>query len=151
MAYVSRRDEPPGCLLCRVQEANQDRQHGILTRSHSSFLILNAYPYASGHLMVATNRHVGSPEELTDPESLDLMQLCRRAVSALRAVYRPDGFNLGVNVGRVAGAGVDGHLHLHVVPRWAGDTSFMPVVGAVRVAPEALEDTYQRLHPHLGP
>jgi ATP adenylyltransferase len=100
--------------------------------------------------MVAPHRHVASPEELDEAESLDLMRFTGRALGALRALYRPDGFNLGANLGRVAGAGVEGHLHLHVVPRWTGDTNFMPVVGAVKVLPETLDETLRRLQPHFA-
>jgi ATP adenylyltransferase len=100
--------------------------------------------------MAVTTRHVASPEDLDAEESLELWQATQRAVTALRAVYRPEGFNVGANIGRVAGAGVEGHLHLHVVPRWAGDTNFMPVVGAVKVMPEGLEETFRRLRPHLA-
>jgi len=150
MAYVSGERQPAGCLFCTALAGDDDARHGILHRGPSSFLILNAFPYASGHVMAATNRHVASPEELDDAESLELMRVIQRALTALRAVYRPDGFNVGVNLGRVAGAGVEGHLHVHVVPRWAGDTNFMPVVGAVKVIPESLEDTFRRLRPQLS-
>ncbi len=150
MAYVSGERAPADCLFCSARAATEDAPHWVLARGRAAFLMLNAFPYASGHLMAATNRHVASPEELSDDESLDLMRVTRRALTALRAVYRPDGFNLGVNVGRAAGAGVEGHLHLHVVPRWAGDTNFMPVVGAVKVMPEALDETFRRLRPHLA-
>lgn len=149
MAYVSGAQQPAGCLFCTVFAAGDDIGQGILTRGQTAFLILNAFPYAAGHLMVATRRHVGSPEELDAGETLELWRLLQRAVTALRAVYRPDGFNLGANIGRAAGAGVEGHLHLHIVPRWAGDTNFMPVVGAVKVISESLEDTFRRLRPHF--
>jgi ATP adenylyltransferase len=149
MRYVSGGEPPAGCLFCALLGGADDAARGILTRARTAFLVLNAYPYAPAHLMVATNRHVASPEDLDAGESLDLVRLLQRAVAAVRAEYRPDGFNLGANIGRVAGAGVEGHLHLHVVPRWAGDTNFMPVVGAVKVMPESLEDTFRRLRPHL--
>jgi ATP adenylyltransferase len=151
MRYVSGGEQPAGCLFCTVLAAADDVAQGILTRARTAFLILNAYPYAPGHLMVATNRHVASPEQLDPEESLDLIGLTQRGMGAVRAAYRPDGFNLGANIGRVAGAGVEGHLHLHVVPRWAGDTNFMPVVGAVKVMPESLEESFRRLRPHLSP
>ncbi len=149
MAYVSGVQPVTGCLFCTALAADEDERRLVLTRGRTAFLILNAFPYAPGHLMVATARHVGSPEELDASESLELWSLTQRALGALRAVYRPDGFNLGANIGRVAGAGVEGHLHLHVVPRWAGDTNFMPVVGGVKVLPESLETTFQRLRPRL--
>ena len=151
MAYLVQQPAPTGCLFCRVLVAGDDARQGILARAGTAFLILNAYPYASGHLMAVVNRHIGSLEELTESEQLDLLAVTGRAVRALRAVYRPDGFNIGANIGRAAGAGVDGHLHLHVVPRWTGDTNFMPVMGSVKVIPESLEETFRRLHPQLAP
>ncbi len=149
MRYVSGVEQPAGCLFCGVLATSDDAKQGILTRASRAFLILNAFPYVPGHLMAATNRHVASPEDLDPEEGLDLMRLTQQALGALRTAYRPDGFNLGVNIGRVAGAGVEGHLHLHIVPRWNGDTNFMPVVGSVKVMPESLEDTFRRLRPHL--
>lgn len=150
MAYVSGEAQPAGCLFCEALAAGDDAKHWILHRGGTAFVLLNAFPYASGHLMVAPTRHVASPEGLDEPESLDFIRATRRALAALRAVYGPDGFNLGVNLGRAAGAGIEGHLHLHVVPRWAGDTNFMPVVGSVKVLPESLDETCRRLRPHLG-
>jgi ATP adenylyltransferase len=149
MAYVSGQSPPAGCFLCAAAAAD-DADRFVAARGSSAFLVLNAFPYAPGHLMVAPYRHVASPEELDEAESLDVMRLTSRALAALRAVYRPDGFNLGANLGRVAGAGVEGHLHLHLVPRWAGDTNFMPIVGAVKVLPETLDETLRRLRPHLA-
>ncbi len=149
MAYVSGGAQPAGCLFCAALAAADDTTQGILARAPSAILILNAFPYAPGHLMTATARHVASPEDLDAGESLELWRLTQQALVALRAEYRPDGFNLGVNVGRAAGAGVEGHLHLHIVPRWAGDTNFMPVVGAVKVMPESLEETFRRLRPRF--
>lgn len=148
MAYVSGRGRPEGCIFC-VAVTGDEARHRVLARTGTALLMLNAYPYASGHLMVAPHRHVASPEELSEREHLDLALLACRALAALRATYAPDGFNLGMNLGAAAGAGVAGHLHLHVVPRWVGDTNFMPVVGAVKVIPESLEDTYRRLRPHF--
>jgi ATP adenylyltransferase len=150
MAYVSAAQSPAGCLFCTTLAAADDNRQFVLSRGRTAFLILNAFPYALGHLMAVTTRHVASPEDLDAEESLELWQTTQRAVTALRAVYRPEGFNVGANIGRVAGAGVEGHLHLHVVPRWAGDTNFMPVVGAVKVMPESLEETFSRLRPHLA-
>jgi ATP adenylyltransferase len=150
MAYVSGAPPPTGCLFCTTLAAAEDDRRLVLSRGRTAFLILNAFPYAPGHLMAATTRHVPSPEDLDAEESLELWQATQRAVTALRTVYRPEGFNVGANIGRVAGAGVEGHLHLHIVPRWAGDTNFMPVVGAVKVMPESLEETFRRLRPHLA-
>jgi ATP adenylyltransferase len=150
MAYVSGGAHASGCLFCRALGAGDDAAQMVLERRATAFLMLNAFPYATGHVMAAPNRHVASPEDLEEPESADLFRVTRQAMAALRAVYRPDGFNLGANIGRVAGAGVEGHLHLHVVPRWAGDTNFMPVVSGVKVLPESLDETFRRLRAHLG-
>jgi ATP adenylyltransferase len=119
-------------------------------RGDHGVTILNAFPYAPGHVMVAPTRHVGELDELDDRESLELMQLASRAVSALRGAMGPDGFNVGFNLGKVAGAGIADHLHLHVVPRWEGDNNFMPVVGETRVIAQALEETRRVLVQQLG-
>jgi ATP adenylyltransferase len=146
MRYVSTARGPDsGCVLCAALAAGDDRRVLILHRGQDAFLILNAFPYASGHLMVAITRHGGGLEAATAQELAEAMRLVQVALRALRAAYQPDGFNVGVNEGRVAGAGVPDHLHVHVVPRWEGDTSFMPVLGETRVLPESLEATYDRL------
>jgi ATP adenylyltransferase len=154
MAYVTSAGAPAstqaGCIFCDALGGGDDRQSLILRRSPKGFLILNKYPYASGHVMAALNRHIGSFEE-TDPEELgQVMDLAQAAVRALRIAYDPDGYNVGFNLGRAAGAGVPGHLHVHVVPRWNGDTNFMPVVSDTRVLPESLDTTYDRLQAALG-
>jgi ATP adenylyltransferase len=151
MSYVSGEKPPAGCLFCDAREPGDDAQRGILARGPSALVMLNAFPYSSGHLMVAPVRHVASLEGLSDDEGLEVLRLCRRGLAAIRTVYRPDGFNLGINEGRAAGAGVDGHVHLHIVPRWMGDTNFMPAVASVKVMPEGLDDTFRRLRPHLAP
>ena len=120
---------------------------GILFRSTHTFVLLNAFPYNSGHLMVAPVRHVGEPEQLEREESHELMDVTFLSVEVLREAMAPDGYNVGMNLGRVAGAGVPGHLHVHVVPRWGGDTNFMPVVGETKVLPEMLADTDAKLRP----
>lgn len=146
MSYVSAGGAPAtACVFCAALSSTDDRQSLILHRGERAFLILNAYPYASGHLMAALNRHVAGLEEAEPEELTESMRLVQAAVRALGAVYRPDGFNVGVNQGSVAGAGVAGHLHVHVVPRWHGDTSFMPVIGDTKILPESLHDTYDRL------
>ena len=155
MAYVTSAGVPApaeaGCIFCDALGGENDRQSLILRRSPTAFLILNRYPYASGHVMAALNRHVGSIEETAPDELGELVELVQAAVRALRKGYDPDGYNVGLNQGRVAGAGVPGHLHIHVVPRWSGDTNFMPVVSDTRVLPESLETTYGRLLAALGP
>jgi ATP adenylyltransferase len=146
MSYVSAAGGPEAaCVFCAALTAGDDRRSLILHRGRLAFLILNAFPYASGHLMAALTRHAGSIEAATAEELAEAMALIRKATLALAAAYHPDGFNVGLNQGRVAGAGVLGHLHIHLVPRWNGDTNFMPVIGETRVLPESLETTYDRL------
>jgi ATP adenylyltransferase len=149
-AYVSGAAGAAGCIFCEALAHHDERGRLVLRRTTTSFLILNAYPYASGHLMVAPNRHLASVEAATPDELGGAMQLVQTAMAALRRAYRPEGFNVGINQGRVAGAGVEDHFHIHVVPRWSGDTNFMPVLGDVRVLPESLDATYDRLLAALG-
>jgi ATP adenylyltransferase len=151
MRYVSSADARPGCVFCAALTAGDDRRTLIVRRGRVAFLILNAYPYASGHLMAALTRHGAGLAEATPEELAEAMQLVQSAVRALRSVYRADGVNVGVNEGRVAGAGVPDHLHVHVVPRWAGDTSFMAAIGETKVLPETLTTTYDRLAAALAP
>jgi ATP adenylyltransferase len=152
MAYVSTAGGPEAaCVFCAALAVGDDRRALILRRGHLAFLILNAFPYASGHLMAVITRHVGTLEAATAEELAEAMALLQSAARALGIAYHPDGFNVGLNQGRVAGAGVLGHLHLHLVPRWNGDTNFMPVIGETRVLPEALEATYDRLAAALAP
>ena len=152
MAYVSTAGSPEAvCVFCAALAAGDDRRAFILKRGRLAFLILNAFPYASGHLMAVVTRHVGTLEAATTEELGEAMALIQSATRALGAAYHPDGFNVGLNQGRVAGAGVLGHLHVHLVPRWNGDTNFMPVIGETRVLPEALEATYDRLAAALAP
>ena len=158
MAYVTSAASPPvatpttsgGCIFCDALASSDDRRNLILRRSPKAFLILNKYPYASGHVMASLNRHVGSLEELTSEEIGQVMELVQTAVRALGRAYAPEGFNVGLNQGRAAGAGVLNHLHMHVVPRWSGDVNFMPLVSDTRVLPESLDTTYDRLLAALG-
>ncbi len=146
MSYVSNAGGPEAaCVFCSLLAAGEDRRSLILRRGPLAFLILNTFPYASGHLMAVITRHVGSIETATADELAAAMSLIQTGTRALAAAYHPDGFNVGLNQGRVAGAGVLGHLHLHLVPRWSGDHNFMPVIGETRVLPESLETTYDRL------
>jgi ATP adenylyltransferase len=145
--YVATADDGDGCFLCKGLEGGDDQSHGILYRAAHTFVILNAYPYNSGHVMVAPFRHVGEPDDLESGERHELMDVTFAAVEVARGALRPHGFNIGINLGRVAGAGVPGHLHVHVVPRWGGDTNFMPVVGETKVMPELLADTAAKLRP----
>lgn len=152
MAYIKGEERQSTCFLCDAAEATSDRDDDLLVlgRSEHTFAILNIYPYNTGHLMVAPYRHVGELDELEHPEYDEIWQWTRRAVAALREASQPQGFNIGINLGEVAGAGVPGHFHLHVVPRWGGDTNFMPVVGDAKVLPEMLAETYDRLKPLLA-
>jgi len=134
-----------GCLFCRVARARADEADLVLARRPHALLMLNRYPYTSGHVMAAVRRHAARVHELTAAERADLLDLVALAERALAAELAPDGVNYGANVGRVAGAGFPGHLHVHLVPRWDGDTNFMPVVAATRVLPESLDVTWSRL------
>ena len=145
MAYVDRAAKVRGCLFCRLKRSGNDRARGILTRRKHAFLVLNSFPYNSGHLMVAVNRHVDTIEGLEAAERAEMWELAALAERILGQVYRPEGLNVGINLGRAAGAGVDGHLHVHVVPRWIGDTNFMVTAGETKVLPEDLDDTWVRL------
>ncbi len=144
LEYVSHADDQPGCIFCAARDGD-DAEKLVVRRGSSALALLNRFPYASGHLMIAPTRHVGSFGELAEDEALEIHRLTRAALDALAASYRPEGFNLGWNIGRVAGAGVVDHVHLHVVPRWAGDTNFMPVLADVKVLPEHLVSTRERL------
>ncbi len=144
LEYIEHADEQPGCVFCRVLEQD-DEAALVVHRGTHAFVLLNKFPYASGHLMVAPVRHTGDVAELADDEALEIHRLAGRALGALDAVYSPQGYNLGWNIGRVAGAGVVDHVHVHVVPRWAGDTNFMPVLADVKVLPEHLVETRRKL------
>ena len=146
LEYIAHADEQDGCVFC--VEAAGSLEHDESLRVHegeAAIALLNKFPYSSGHLMIAPRRHVGSLGELTDDEALEIHRLGVAAVDVLGRVYGPGGFNLGWNLGRVAGAGIADHVHLHVVPRWAGDTNFMPMLADVKVIPEHLLATRDRL------
>jgi len=149
MTYITAAKTSGGCVFCDALSGSDDRERLLLARGTDAFLILNRYPYAAGHLMAVVNRHVGTLPEATPSEVAGAMELVTLAISILTAEYRPEGFNVGLNQGRVAGAGIVDHLHLHVVPRWGGDNSFISVVGDTRVLPEDLETTYDRLKGRL--
>jgi ATP adenylyltransferase len=144
LEYVGSADEQEGCIFC-VALAAGDEEGLVVRRAEHAFVVLNRFPYASGHLMVAPVRHVGEFGELTDDELVEVHRLASQGLGALAETYRPQGFNLGWNLGRIAGAGVTDHVHLHVVPRWAGDTNFMPVLADVKVLPEHLAETRAKL------
>jgi len=144
LAYVAG-PKVEGCVFCEALTSNDDRAALVLHRAELGFLILNRYPYNSGHLMVVPNRHVARLDALSPQEAEALMRLAALAVRVLESAAGAQGFNVGMNLGRAAGAGIEEHLHMHVVPRWVGDTNFMPVLGDTKVIPEHLEATYDRL------
>jgi ATP adenylyltransferase len=143
LEYVSTADDLDRCIFCEPEEEL------LVHRGRHALVVLNKFPYASGHLLVAPSRHLGDFGALADQEALEVHSLAARGLTALRAAYAPHGFNLGWNIGRVAGAGIEDHVHLHVVPRWNGDTSFMPVLGDVKVLPEHLLETARRVRHHF--
>jgi len=138
-------DKTQGCVFCTELKEDHDRKNYILYRGGKAFVIMNIYPYNNGHLMVVPNRHIASLTATTDDERAELMRLTLHAELALTEAYRPQGINVGINLGRAAGAGVIDHLHIHLVPRWNGDTNFMPLFAETRVMPEHLETTYRKL------
>lgn len=138
------------CFLCEAPRAADDKETLILLRGNTVYVLLNLYPYNSGHLMVAPYRHTGDLPALEAEVASELMHITQRSVSALQQAYQPDAFNVGMNLGRAAGAGVPDHLHIHVVPRWNGDTNFMPIVAETKVLPESLNQTYERLKPFFA-
>ena len=143
--YVANADQDAGCPFCRALESGDDTKVFIVERAAKNFIILNRYPYTSGHVMIVPYAHVAELGEV-DAETLnEMMQLAQRVQRALASAYKPEGYNLGMNLGRVAGAGVAGHLHLHVLPRWAGDTNFMATTAETRNLPEDLAQTYEKL------
>ncbi|MEI8314384.1 MAG: HIT domain-containing protein [Verrucomicrobiota bacterium] len=147
IGYILREKEE-GCFLCRKPQAATDTVNHILIRDRTCFALLNAYPYNAGHLMVVPYKHTSELDDLTEQELADLMMLTRRCKNLLTQALKPDGFNVGINLGQAAGAGVSDHLHIHIVPRWNGDTNFMTVTGDVRVVPQALDAMYATLLQH---
>jgi ATP adenylyltransferase len=133
------------CLFCRVQRQRRDEANLVLFRGRAGFVMMNRYPYNNGHLMVAPNRHVASPEKLTAAEGAGLFRLVQQSLTVLRREMCPQGFNVGVNLGLAAGAGVAGHVHIHIVPRWSGDFNYMPLLAETKVISEHLAATYERL------
>lgn len=144
LEYVQHADELDRCIFCEPEEEL------LVYRGEHALVVMNKFPYSSGHLLVAPHRHLGDFGGLSAAEAAEVHGLAARGIDALRAEYAPHGFNLGWNIGRVAGAGIESHVHQHVVPRWNGDTSFMPVVGDVKVLPEHLVRTAERLRPHFA-
>lgn len=145
LSYIEKPTPQGGCIFVDLPAQDNDRENKILFRGRTAFVILNAFPYTNGHLMVAPYKHTAEMSDLGDEELLEINQLVSRCLGWIQTAYRPDGFNIGVNIGHAAGAGIPTHIHWHVVPRWEGDTNFMGVVGDVRVLPQSLEDSYDRL------
>jgi ATP adenylyltransferase len=149
LAYVTRPGDEPGCVFCAALDGAEASL--VVCRGRTCYVILNKFPYNNGHLLVVPNRHIATLADATSEELSELMELARRAELAIREAYSPHGLNLGINLGKPAGAGILDHLHLHVVPRWNGDTNFMTVVGGTRVLPEELHVTAERLRPLFDP
>ncbi len=147
-SYVSSADDATGCIFCAA--IGGGRETLTIAEGRDVFAMLNKYPYTSGHTMVAPKAHTAAFEALPEATLAEMMTMCQAVVRALQALYRPHAFNIGLNLGEAAGAGVAAHLHLHIVPRWRGDTSFMTTLADTRVLPEALETTWERLHAALG-
>ncbi len=145
--YINSISEEDGaaCVLCTAHQSHDDLRSLLLHRGKLTFALLNFYPYNSGHLMVVPYRHVGDLVDLSDEESSELIALVRKMMTVLRSVYHPDGFNVGSNIGRSSGAGIDRHVHMHVVPRWNGDTNFMPTLADTKIISEDMVDTYHKL------
>jgi ATP adenylyltransferase len=150
--YILAPKPPPGetSLFTRIAQSSDDEAHHVLVRERTCYALLNAYPYTGGHLMVVPYKQTGELDDLTPEELQDLMLLTRRCRNALQVVMNPDGFNIGINLGRVAGAGIIEHVHIHVVPRWNGDTNFMPVLANTTVVPQALHELAARLRTELA-
>jgi len=143
--YVTKPEEAGVCVFCAAAQSSDDARTLVVYRGAANFVILNRYPYCSGHVMVVPYQHVATLEELSDESLFEMIRLARTCEKHLRAAYRPDGLNFGINLGKSAGAGIAGHLHLHALPRWTGDTNFMTVVGETRVVPESLDVTWEKL------
>ena len=144
-AYVTGAEKAPECLFCWAANQKNDEKTLVVHRAQHCFIMLNAFPYTSGHVMVVPYQHTDQLQNLPVPAAHELVELTQKMEGVLRELYRPDGLNLGMNLGKAAGAGVAGHIHMHVLPRWVADSNFMTVVGETRVLPEALETTYQRI------
>jgi len=145
MKYIENSEKENGCVFCNAQ-AKVDSAENLLTfRGKNAYVILNRYPYTSGHLMVIPFEHISNLEQLNAETRAEMMELASRCTTILRKIYKTESFNMGINIGEAAGAGVLGHVHIHIVPRWPGDTNFMSTTGETRVLPEALEDTYKRV------
>lgn len=144
-AFVSNADAATECLLCELARSRDDQKALIVHRGQHCFVVLNAYPYTSGHVMIVPCEHVDQLQQLSPPAAEEMMRLMQKLEGILRQLYRPDGLNMGINLGKAAGAGIAGHIHMHVLPRWIADANFISVIGETRVIPEALETTYKKI------
>lgn len=148
--YIASTDRGEGCVFCSIDQEHNDGANYVVYRAQLNFILLNLFPYTSGHLMIVPYEHQSSLAEVGEATTTEMIELAKRAQTALQTEYRPDGFNIGMNLGSSAGAGVADHLHLHVVPRWAGDANFVSIIGETRVLPEDLETTCTRLKKHFA-
>ena len=148
--YIRRADRADACVFCQILNSPSDGDNYVLFRGSKSLVLLNLFPYTSGHLLVVANRHISCLSDAAPEELHEIIQLARRCEDALQREYHPQGFNLGFNIGRAAGAGVEHHLHMHVLPRWTGDSNFVSVIGETRVIPEVLHNTHKRLLPYFA-
>jgi len=145
MNYIQQHEQPTGCIFCMAAQQEDSSENLVVARGKVSFAILNRYPYTSGHMMVVPYLHVPSIEELDSPARSEMMELVNQALGVLRTVYHPEAFNVGANIGAAAGAGIAEHVHIHIVPRWGGDTNFMTTIGNTRLIPEDLAESYRRI------
>jgi len=148
IGYI-RTPKQDGCIFCTKSEKNDDRDNLVLYRGESSFVLMNLYPYSNGHLMIAPYQHTSKTSELNKKTNLEIMNIANHSMGILKLVMKAEGFNFGANLGKVAGAGIEEHLHYHIVPRWAGDTNFMPVIGHTNVLVEGLQETWDMLKNHF--
>jgi ATP adenylyltransferase len=149
MDYVLSEQDGEGCIFCPGNERVHDDERLILWVGSLTMVMMNRFPYINGHLLVAPFQHVPGLEYLSNEETMDLLMMVRRSIDILKKIMNPEGFNVGLNVGRAAGAGIEEHLHFHIVPRWNGDTNYMTVLGEIRVIPEHIKETYKKLRPHF--
>ncbi|BAI79700.1 histidine triad family protein [Deferribacter desulfuricans SSM1] len=149
MTYISGDHIDEGCIFCNKPKETKDKENLILFRGEYSFIMMNLFPYNNGHLMVAPYKHTGNLEDLNDNELLEMMKLVQKSIKAMKRCMRPDGFNTGFNIGRAAGAGIADHVHFHVVPRWVGDTNFMPTLAGTKVISEHILKTYDKIYKEL--
>ena len=134
-----------GCIFCSIGKGKNDEKNFVVGRGDFSFVVLNIFPYNNGHLMIAPYRHIKNLESLKEEEGIEILKLLRLSIRILKKILKPEGFNVGINIGKVSGAGVEGHLHIHIVPRWEGDTNFMPVISETKVIPQSLKELYKIL------